>query len=271
VSRPTINGECGCPPEHHRGLERLVGAGAGRLGVRADRRAADPAAIDACLLAPPLARLIDHTLLKPEATDADVRTLCAEARQHCFASVCVSPVWVPLAAEVLAGAVPVVCTVVGFPHGAQRTPVKAFETDVAVRDGAAEIDMVLALGRLKSRRYEEVEADVGAVVEAASGRTVKVIIETALLTDEEKVIACVLAQNAGADFVKTSTGFAAHGAKPEDIALMRRVVGDRMGVKASGGIRSTEDAATMVEHGATRIGASASVAILKGLASDASY
>jgi deoxyribose-phosphate aldolase len=268
--RRTPNVACGCPPEHRRGLERLVGAGARRLGVRADR--ADPAAVDACLLAPPLARLIDHTLLKPEATDADVRALCAEARRHCFASVCVSPVWVPLAAEALAGAASVVCTVVGFPHGAQRTPVKAFETEVAVRDGAAEIDMVIAVGRLKSRRYDEVEDDVRAVVEAAGGpaggRTVKVILETALLTDEEKVIACVLAQNAGADFVKTSTGFAAHGARPEDVALMRRVVGDRMGVKAAGGIRSAEDAAAMVEHGATRIGASASVAILKGLASD---
>jgi deoxyribose-phosphate aldolase len=149
--------------------------------------------------------------------------------------------------------------------------VKAFEAEVAVRDGAAEIDMVLAVGRLKSRHYDDVEADVRAVAEAAGGRTVKVIIETALLTDVEQVIACVLAQNAGADYVKTSTGFAAHGAKPEDVALMRRVVGDRMGVKASGGIRSTEDAVEMVEHGATRIGASASVAILKGLASDASY
>jgi deoxyribose-phosphate aldolase len=263
-----LDAACGCPPEHHRGLERLVGAGARRLGLRADRAGADPSAVDACLLAPPLARLIDHTLLKPEATDADVRALCAEARRHCFASVCVSPVWVPLAAEALAGAASVVCTVVGFPHGAQRTPVKAFETGVAVGDGAAEIDMVIGIGRLKSRRYDEVEDDVRAVVEAAGGRTVKVILETALLADEEKVIACVLAQNAGADFVKTSTGFAAHGAKPEDVALMRRVVGDRMGVKASGGIRSAEDAAAMVEHGATRLGASASVAILKGLAPD---
>jgi deoxyribose-phosphate aldolase len=271
LARELGRDRCGCPPEHTRGLERLVGAGAGRLGVRAGRGGGDPAAIDACLLAPPLARLIDHTLLKPEATDADVRALCDEARRHCFASVCVSPVWVPLAAEALAGAASLVCTVVGFPHGAQRTPVKAFEAAVAVRDGAAEVDMVIGVGRLKSRRYDEVEADVAAVVEAAGGRTVKVIIETALLTDEEKVIACVLAQNAGADFVKTSTGFAAHGARPEDVALMRRVVGDRMGVKASGGIRSTEDAVEMVEHGATRIGASASVAILKGLPSEAAY
>jgi deoxyribose-phosphate aldolase len=152
-----------------------------------------------------------------------------------------------------------------------RTPVKAFETEQAVADGATEIDMVLAIGMLKSERYADVEADVRAVVEAAQGRTVKVILETALLTDEEKVVACVLAQNAGADFVKTSTGFASGGASPQDVALMRRVVGDTMGVKASGGIRSLEDAQTMVESGATRLGASASVAILKGLRSEGSY
>jgi len=260
---------CGCRPEHEHALERMIGAGAARFGFRADGR--DPQAVNACLLAPPLARLIDHTLLKPEATDEDVRTLCAEARQHCFASVCVSPVWVPLAAEALRGASTAVCTVIGFPHGAQRSPVKAFETEVAVRDGASEIDMVIGIGRLKSRRYEEVEDDIQAVVGAAGGQTVKVILETALLTDEEKVVACVLAQNAGADFVKTSTGFASGGATAADVALMRRVVGDRMGVKASGGIRTLEDAQQMVEHGATRIGASASVAILKGLSSDASY
>ncbi len=261
----------GCRPEQQRGLERLVDAGAGRLGVRADRLPSDPLGLDACRLAPPIARLIDHTVLKPETTAADIERLCAEAREHCFASVCVSPVWVPLAARHLHGAIPMVCTVIGFPHGASRTPVKAFETEMAVRDGASEIDMVLAIGLLKSQRYDEVEADIRAVVEAAQGRTVKVILETALLTDEEKVIACVLSQNAGAGFVKTSTGFASHGATPEDIALMRRVVGDRMGVKASGGIRSADDAVTMVEHGATRLGASAGVAILKGLTSDAAY
>ena len=148
---------------------------------------------------------------------------------------------------------------------------KVFETEVAIRDGATEIDMVIGIGRMKSRMYDEIEDDITSVVMAAQGRTVKVILETALLTDEEKVIACVLAQNAGADFVKTSTGFASHGAKPEDVALMRRVVGDRMGVKASGGIRSVDDAYEMVEHGATRLGASAGVAILKGLTSDAAY
>lgn len=248
-------------------LERMRGVGAARFGLRADQTGA----ADACALAPPLARLIDHTVLKPDTTDAVIQTLCAEAREYCFASVCVSPVWVPLAASLLAGATPVVCTVVGFPHGAARTPVKAFETAQAVADGAREIDMVLAIGMLKSERFAEVEADIRAVVEAAQGQTVKVILETALLTDEEKVIACVLSQNAGADFVKTSTGFAGGGASPQDVALMRRVVGDTMGVKASGGIRSVDDALAMVESGATRLGASASVAILKGLPSDSSY
>ena len=262
---------CGCDAATEQALERLVGAGAGRLGLRADRLPNDPVAVNACLLAPPIARLIDHTVLKPETTADTIRELCAEAREHCFASVCVSPVWVPLAAEMLSGATSLVCTVIGFPHGANRTPVKAFETEVAVRDGASEIDMVIGIGRIKSRRYDEVEADIRSVVQAAQGQTVKVILETALLTDEEKVIACVLSQNAGADFVKTSTGFASHGARPEDVALMRRVVGDQMGVKASGGIRSAEDAFEMVEHGATRLGASAGVAILNGLTTDTDY
>ncbi len=248
-------------------LERMLGAGASRFGLRADRTGAS----DACALAPPLARLIDHTVLKPETTEADVRALCAEARTNCFASVCISPVWVPVAAEALAGATSVVCTVVGFPSGAVRTVVKAYETEVAVADGAMEIDMVISIGRLKSEQYDAVEEDIRAVVAAAQGRTTKVILETALLTDEEKVVACVLAQNAGADFVKTSTGFASGGASPQDVALMRRVVGPAMGVKASGGIRSLEDAQTMVDAGASRLGASASVAILKGLRSDAAY
>ena len=248
-------------------LETMVGAGASRFGLRADQTGSN----DACRLAPPIARLIDHTVLKPDTTEAQIRELCAEAREYCFASVCVSPVWVPVAAEELAGQPSRVCTVIGFPHGANRTPVKAAETEQAVRDGAEEIDMVLAIGRLKSEQYARVEEDIRAVVRAAGGRTVKVILETALLTDEEKVIACVLAQNAGADFVKTSTGFASGGASPADVALMRRVVGESMGVKASGGIRSAEDAYSMVESGATRLGASAGVAILKGLTSDAAY
>ena len=251
-------------------LERMLGVGASRFGLRADRTGGARAA-DACALAPPLARLIDHTVLKPDTTAADVRALCAEARDNCFASVCISPVWVPIAAEELRGATSVVCTVVGFPSGAVRTPVKAFETEQAVADGAAEIDMVIGVGRLKSAMYAEVEADIRAVVAAAQGRTVKVILETALLTDEEKVVACVLAQNAGADFVKTSTGFSSGGASPQDVALMRRVVGPAMGVKASGGIRSLEDAEAMVASGASRIGASASVAIVKGLDAGAGY
>jgi deoxyribose-phosphate aldolase len=260
--------------ELQRALERMVGVGACRVGMRASASAtgagAEPS--EACALAPPIARLIDHTVLKPETTADDVRALCAEAREHCFASVCVNPCYVPLAADALRGAVPAVCTVLGFPFGASRSPVKAFEAEQAVRDGATELDMVLNVGFLKSGMYAEVEEDICAVVDAtrqASGgkALVKVILETALLTDEEKVIACVLAQNAKADFVKTSTGFSTGGASPEDVALMRRVVGEGMGVKASGGVRSYEDAMTMVAHGASRIGASASVAIVEGTAS----
>ena len=265
---PTASGDGGPGvPELSAALQRMIGAGAARFGLRADQTG--PA--DACALAPPLARMIDHTVLKPDTTEHAIRRLCAEAREYCFASVCVSPVWVPTAAAELAGATPMVCTVVGFPHGANRTAVKASETEQAVRDGAEEIDMVIAIGLLKSERFSDVEADVRAVVDAASGRTVKVILETALLTDEEKVIACVLAQNAGAGFVKTSTGFAAGGASAGDVALMRRVVGDAMGVKASGGVRSAEDAYALVEAGASRLGASAGVAILNGLTSEASY
>ena len=239
-------------------LERMIGAGAARFGLRAD--ATGPA--DACALAPPLARLIDHTVLKPDTTETQIRELCAEAREYCFASVCVSPVWVPVAASELAGTTPMVCTVIGFPHGSSRTPVKAFETAQAVADGADEIDMVLAIALLKSERYAEVEADIRAVVEAASGRTVKVILETALLTDEEKVIACVLSQNAGADFVKTSTGFAGGGATVAHIRLMRDSVGESVQVKASGGVRGLDAAVAMLDAGATRLGTSAAATIL---------
>lgn len=257
-----------------RALEQMVGAGADRFGMRAEERGVNGA--DACALAPPLARLIDHTALKPEMDEKQVRELCREAREHCFASVCVSPVWVPIAYEELRGSTPAVCTVIGFPSGAFRSRVKAFETAQAIKDGADEIDMVLAIGVLKSGRYDDVENDIKAVVDSArdasGGRAiVKVILETALLTDEEKVIACVLSQNAGANFVKTSTGFAKGGATPADVALMRRVVGSRLGVKASGGIRSLEDAEQMVAHGATRLGASAGVEIMQGLSSDSDY
>jgi len=254
-----------------RALERIVGAGACRVGVRAAAGEAGGAPSDACALAPPIARMIDHTVLTPDTTEARIRELCAEARANCFASVCLNPCWVPLAAEALAGTASAVCTVIGFPFGANRAPIKAAEAAQAVRDGATEVDMVLNVGFLKSGKYYEVEEDIRAVVEAtreaARGRAlVKVILETALLTDEEKVIACVLSQNAGADFVKTSTGFAKGGASPEDVALMRRVVGEGMGVKASGGIRSLETAQEMVASGATRLGASASVAIVQGAA-----
>ncbi len=256
--------------ELQQALERIVGVGAARVGMRAG--GLNGAASEACALAPPMARMIDHTVLKPETTADDVKSLCEEARTYCFASVCVNPCYVPLAAERLRDAASAVCTVLGFPFGASRSPVKAAEAEQAYRDGADELDMVLNVGFLKSGLYDEVEADIRAVVEAAryasGGRAlVKVILETALLTDEEKVVACVLAQNADADFVKTSTGFSTGGASAGDVALMRRVVGDRMGVKASGGIRSLEDARTMVAHGATRIGASASVAIVQGSAS----
>lgn len=260
--------------ELQRALERMVGVGACRVGMRASGTSAESS--EACRLAPPVARLIDHTVLKPETTAEDIRALCAEARAHCFASVCVNPCYVPLAAEALRGAVPAVCTVIGFPFGANCAAVKAAETEQAIRDGATEVDMVINVGFLKSGMYAEVEEEIRAVVEAArraSGGAVlvKVILETALLTDEEKVIACVLAQNAGADFVKTSTGFSTGGASPQDVALMRRVVGETMGVKASGGVRSYEDAMAMVAHGATRIGASASVAIVQGGAGGDGY
>lgn len=256
--------------ELQRALERMVGVGACRFGIRADTSSNSGKRSDACDLAPSLAKMIDHTVLTPDTTEEQIRALCAEARDNCFASVCVNPCWVPIAAEELRGSASVVCTVIGFPFGASRAPVKADEAAQAVRDGAGEVDMVLNVGFLKSRRFADVEDDIRAVVQASRGVSsnviVKVILETALLTDEEKVIACVLSQNAGADFVKTSTGFAKGGASPQDVALMRRVVGEKMGVKASGGIRSRETAEQMVASGASRIGASASVAIVQGLA-----
>ncbi len=217
-----------------------------------------------------LAGMIDHTALKAETTEGDVRTLCKEARRFGFASVCVNPSYVSTAADALAGSEVAVCTVIGFPLGATTSQVKAFEAEQAIRQGATEVDMVINVGLIKSGRYDDAERDIRAVVEASrkiapeagrdGGVIVKVIIETALLTDEEKVIACVLAENAGADFVKTSTGFSTAGATAADVALMRRVVGSRLGVKASGGVRTRDDAEVMIRSGATRIGASASVA-----------
>lgn len=211
-----------------------------------------------------IASMIDHTLLKPDATIMQIRNLCGEARRFGFASVCVNPGYVTLCRDELKGTDVKICTVVGFPLGATTTETKAFETRDAIANGANEIDMVINIGYLKSKNYSKVEDDIRAVVQAAQGAVVKVIIETALLTDDEKVKACQLARAAGADFVKTSTGFAKGGATVHDVELMRRTVGHSMGVKASGGIRSFEDAQAMVKAGATRICASASVAIVKG-------
>ncbi len=211
-----------------------------------------------------LARYIDHTLLKPNATRDEVVKLCEEAREYSFASVCVNPTNVGLSAKLLEGSPVKVCTVIGFPLGATSSFVKATETRDAVANGATEIDMVINVGALKSKDFELVKNDIARVVEAAGGNTVKVILETSLLNDEEKVKACELSKLAGADFVKTSTGFSTGGATLEDICLMRRTVGPTMGVKASGGIRDTETAVRMIQIGATRIGASASVGIVKG-------
>ena len=242
----------------------MVDAGACRIGMASDQSLAD--GTGACDMADPLARMIDHTALKPQTSEADIRALCQEAAQHCFASVCVSPCYVSLAAALLSNTDVEVCTVVGFPHGSNHHSVKAAETVRAIRDGATEIDMVLSVGLLKSGRFDEVEADIRAVVDAAKSTpsqvVVKVILECALLTDEEKVIACILSQNARADYVKTSTGFASGGATLTDVALMRRVVGQQMGVKAAGGVSTKEQAMQFVKRGATRIGASASIAII---------
>jgi deoxyribose-phosphate aldolase len=213
-----------------------------------------------------LAHMIDHTILKPDATQDQIAQLCYEARKYNFASVCVNPTNVKLCAQLLAGSDVLVCTVVGFPLGATPTEVKVFEAQQAVHDGATEVDMVINVGALKSRDYELVEQDIASIARAchAGNAILKVIIEAALLTDEEKVIACQLAKVAGADFVKTSTGFGPGGATTEDVTLMRRVVGSKMGVKAAGGIRTYEDAQKMIAAGASRIGASASVKIMQG-------
>ena len=213
-----------------------------------------------------LAKMIDHTLLKPDATQQEIAQLCFEARKYGFASVCVNPTWVSLCAQLLQGSQVKVCTVIGFPLGATASETKAFETETAIRQGATEIDMVINVGALKARDLETVAKDIRGVVNAAHARNiiVKVIIETVLLTDEEKTIACLIAKEAGADFVKTSTGFAGGGATAHDVELMRRTVGPQMGVKASGGVRTFEDAASMIKAGATRIGASAGVKIIQG-------
>ncbi len=219
------------------------------------------------------AKMIDHTLLKAEATKEQIVKLCEEAREYGFASVCVvNPVWVKTAAEELKGSDVKVCTVIGFPLGASTAAVKAIESADAIQNGAEEVDMVLAIGLLKSGADEAVEDDIRAVVDAAKTKAlVKVIIETSLLTEEEKVRACELSLRAGADFVKTSTGFSTGGATVEDVALMRNVVGDKAGVKASGGIRDLKDLKAMAEAGANRVGASSGVKIMKGEAVEGGY
>jgi deoxyribose-phosphate aldolase len=213
-----------------------------------------------------LAGYIDHTLLRPDAVVADIDKLCAEAAEFRFAAVCVNPTWVSRAADDLRDSDVGVASVVGFPFGATPTEIKVFEARRAIRDGAREIDMVINIGALKSGMQSQVREDVARVAEACheSGALCKVIIETGLLTDEEKVVACRLAQQAKADFVKTSTGFAKGGATVFDVALMRETVGPKMGVKASGGIRTAEDVQDMIAAGATRIGASAGVKIVNG-------
>lgn len=258
-----------CPTFCSADVQRIVDAGAERIGVVLGETAT----------AGDWASLIDHTLLKPEASEGDIRKLCEEAAKFGFASVCVNPSWVKKAAKFLKGSVVPVCTVIGFPLGATLPDVKAFEARRAIFDGAKEVDMVINVGALKSGDDCSVEDDIRAVVEAAhdNGVLCKVIIETALLTDDEKVRACIASKNAGADFVKTSTGFAKGGATVDDVALMRRTVGSELGVKASGGVKGIDDARAMFEAGATRIGASVGVKIaqeasgIKTSASTGSY
>jgi len=220
-----------------------------------------------------VARKIDHTLLKPDATTDEITSLCEEAKKYQFASVCINPGYVSLCSELLKGSGVKVCTVIGFPLGSTTTETKRFEAEQAIKNGAEEIDMVINVGQLKQGNYDYVFNDVNQVVLAAKkkGDICKVILETALLTDEEKIKACIICKHAGADFVKTSTGFSKGGATVGDIALMKYVVGSSVGVKASGGIRSREDANAMIASGADRIGASASVKIVLGEKSDSTY
>ena len=248
-----LTGEEYCPTFCRADVERIVDAGAERIGIVLGETAT----------AHDWASLIDHTLLKPEASESDIKKLCTEAAEFGFASVCVNPGWVKRAAEFLKGTGVPVCTVIGFPLGATLPDVKAYEARRSIFNGAREVDMVINIGALKSGDDCLVEDDIRAVVDAAHENHIlcKVIIETALLTDDEKVRACLAAKNAGADFVKTSTGFAKGGATADDVSLMRRTVGSALGVKASGGVKGIDDARAMFEAGATRIGASVGVKI----------
>ena len=247
-----------CPQTCARNTREIISAGADRVSASERLTKIDPA----------IASLIDHTILKPEATRADIIKLCREARQYNFASVCVNPYWVPLVRAEMAGSPVKVCTVIGFPLGATSTEAKVAESAAALRAGAQEIDMVINVGALRSGDHEAVRLDIQQVVKLAheAGALVKVILETALLDDNQKAVACTLAKLAGADFVKTSTGFGPSGATAHDVALMRQVVGPEMGVKASGGIRTLADFRAMTAAGATRIGASASVKIVEAAA-----
>ena len=256
TARPQVRCAChsvvdDCCPDRLRGV---LDAGATRVGLHAAGGA--PAGV---------ASMIDHTLLKPDATRMNIEELCREAAQFKFATVCVNPTWVALSAQLLAGSGVRVCSVVGFPLGATTADVKGYETQRAIFDGAREIDMVINVGALKSGDLRQVERDIAAVTEPcrACGALSKVIIEAALLTDDEKVTACTLAKAAGADYVKTSTGFGPGGATAADVALMRRVVGAEMGVKAAGGVRDLEGMKAMIAAGATRVGASAGVKIVQ--------
>lgn len=218
-----------------------------------------------------LSRYIDHTFLKPEATQKQIEKLCHEALEHQFFSVCVNSSYVGLCADLLKNSNVAVCSVIGFPLGACDTETKAFEAAQAVKNGASEIDMVIQIGKLKDKKFDEVEADIRAVVKAAGGKKVKVIIETALLTEDEKIAACKASLNAKAHFVKTCTGFSGGGATVEDITLMKSVVGDKMEIKASGGIKDTATAQALIEAGATRLGTSSGVALVQGFASQGGY
>jgi deoxyribose-phosphate aldolase len=248
-----------------RELENLIAEAVARFARDDGAGAWQPPALDEPAA---LARLIDHTLLKPEAGEEQIRVLCAEAREYGFGAICVNATWVPLCIEELAGTTVKTAATIGFPLGATLPAVKAYEVEQAARLGATEVDMVLSVGRLRDGDFRAVYRDIAAVADAArdNGVLLKVIFETGFLDEEQKIAACVICQEAGADFVKTATGFFGGGATVEDIALMRQVVGSRLGVKAAGGVRTAEDALRMVAAGANRIGTSGGVRIIQEFA-----